>query len=257
MPLTRIHCRSRPDLQLDPAAGLLGVPAGDGAADQVGEVAGEPLDEVAGDAVGVPLHELAHASGRSAASGRRRWISPGDAGPQLGVRVGGRGEDGVLRVGPQRARPGADGGVLEQLLLQLLDPGGGVRVGAQGVHVGAQPGVVGAAQLVPRIGRRPPRGSPAGRRTPGRTPGRRPSRAPTRGRRRPAGPGRPAGSPAGSGPAARRAADSTSWCRSPSTTSSSTRARTGAAGVSCSLRSTRSRRPPAGGPRRAAARSVR
>ncbi len=99
----------------------------------------------------MPLHEFA--------DGRVGLQQPGavadESGqppPQLRVGIGGGGEHGVLGVGPQRARPRTDGGVLEDLLLQLLDPGGRVRVGAQGVHVGAQPGVVGAAQLVPRVG---------------------------------------------------------------------------------------------------------
>ena len=165
---------------------------------------------------------------------------PGQPGPQLGVRVGGRGEDGVLRVGPQRAGPGADGGVLEQLLLELLDPGRGVRVGAQGVHVGAQP-------ARRRQRRSSCRGSaPTSSRKPLQA-GEDPVEHPVVD---------PVGHPGGGGvaqlgaedqpvllqearPARAAPADRTSWCRSPSTTSSSTRATAGAAGVSCSLRSTR------------------
>ena len=78
-------------------------------------------------------------------------MNPTRRAAQLGIGVRGGGQDGVLGAGPQRPRPGADGGVLEQLLLEVLDLRGGVRVGAQGVHVGPQPGVVGAAQLVPGV----------------------------------------------------------------------------------------------------------
>ena len=150
--------------------------------------------------VGVPLHQLAH---RRVGLQQPGAVAdePGQPRPQLRLRVGGRGEDGVLRVGPQRARPAADGGVLEQLLLQLLDPCRGAGIGAQRVHVGAEPGVVGAAQLVPRIGadllQEPleagedavehPVVDPVGH--------------PGRGRRRPAGRGRPGGCPPGTGPA--------------------------------------------------------
>ena len=116
-----------------------------------------------------------------------------------------------------------------------------VRVGAQGVHVGAQPGVVGAAQLVPRVGCRPPRGSPAARRRRGRTPGRRPSRAPRTGEASPSWARKTSrfSSQEAGQPAQRRPTAPPGGGR-PRRPAPAPAPRTGAAGVACSLRSTRS-----------------
>jgi len=130
-----------------PPAGLVGVPARDGAADQVGDVLGVGTDDIArrrlDPALGLGAQVRIIAQRRSDV-GNTRF----QALAQFGVGVRTRLYQPGLDVGPQRAGPGPYGRVVEQFQLERVDLGRGGRVVLQCGDVGAQAYVQRVAQVV-------------------------------------------------------------------------------------------------------------
>ena len=137
--------------QLEAGGGLLGVPAGDGAADEGGDVAVEVVGQVA-DA---PLDRRLH-RGRQLGVVLQPAPAGGDAAHQLPAQlrlgVAGLGPELDLGVGPQRRHPLPHLGLGQQVVLELLAPLEQVDRRLQLGGQQAQAGVELPAQVVVAVG---------------------------------------------------------------------------------------------------------
>jgi hypothetical protein len=136
-----------PEEQLELVGGLLGVPAGDRAADQLGQLGVEVLGEVS-DArlehlLGLVLQHRVVAKPRAACD-----HEIGKPAAQLGVRRRGLDPQRRLDLAPQPGRPLPHCRVGEQLVLEVLASRVEIGCVLEAVDEGRQPLVEAAAQLV-------------------------------------------------------------------------------------------------------------